>query len=132
MLSVFPIHFLALFAHFLLRIVVGFLLLHMGIQHFLYRKELKDILKLSWWPYGLFTTWTFALGEIALGTLIFVGAWTQLATLLVALMSIKMLIMRNWFDHQSIPSKSFYFLLLGATLSLTITGAGVFAFDLPL
>lgn len=132
MLSVFPIHFLALFAYFLLRIVVSFLLLNLGIQHFIHRNELKDILKLPWWPYGLFTTWMFALGEIVLGALIFVGAWTQVATLLVAVMSLKMLIVRNWFNHHTIPSKSFYFLLLGASLSLTITGAGVFAFDLPL
>jgi uncharacterized membrane protein YphA (DoxX/SURF4 family) len=132
MLSVFPIHFLALFAYFILRIVVSFLLLDMGIKHFMYRRELKDVLKLSWWPYGAFTSWVFAVGEIVLGVLIFVGAWMQLATLIVAIMSLKMLIVRNWYDHHTIPSKSFYFLLLGASLSLTITGAGVFAFDLPL
>ena len=131
MLSIFPIHFLSLFAYFILRVCIGFVLLYLGIRHFQYRNELKNILKLSWFPYGMFSTWILILGEIAFAGFIIVGAYTQLAALLVAFMCIKMLIMRNWFAHHSIPSKLFYFLLLGASLSLTITGAGVFAFDLP-
>lgn len=132
MLSIFPIHFLSLFAYFILRVIVGLILLYLGLRHAQYYQELKQVLRLSWWPFGSFTAGIFALGEIILGGLILVGAWTQLATLLTAIMCLKMLIMRNWFQHPTIPSRLFYFLLLGSTLSLTITGAGVFAFDLPL
>ncbi len=131
MLSIFPIHFLSLFAYFILRGCIGLILLYLGFKHFQFRNELKHVLQLSWWPFGTFTTITFAFFEILLGGFILLGAYTQLATLFVAIMCLKMLVMRNWFDHHSIPSKLFYFLLLGASLSLTITGAGAFAFDLP-
>jgi hypothetical protein len=47
-------------------------------------------------------------------------------------MCLKMFVMRNWFDHPSIPTKLFYVLLFAASVSLFITGAGVFAFDLPI
>lgn len=132
MLSIFPIHFLSLFAYFILRFCVGAALIYLGFIHLQYRHELKDVLRLSWWPFGTVTTYTFALSEIIIGVFILAGAYTQLATLLVFFMSLKMLVLRSWFNHHTIPSRLFYFLLLGASLSLTITGAGVFAFDLPL
>lgn len=132
MLSIFPIHFLSLFAYFILRVCVGLILLYLGGRHIKYHHELKHIMKLPWLPFGTFFAGIFACFEILLGIFILVGAGMQLATLLTAIMCFKMLIMRNWFSHHTIPSKLFYFLLLGATLSLTITGAGVFAFDLPL
>lgn len=132
MLSVFPIHFLSLFAYFILRIIVGLILVYLGIRHFSYHSELKNVLKLSWWPFGSFSTILFAISEIILGCFIVVGAYTQIATLVVALMSIKLIILRAWFDHHTIPPRLFYLLLLASTLALTITGAGVFAVDLPL
>lgn len=132
MLSVFPIHFLSLFAYFLLRLCLGLVLLYLGMTHFSYRDELQYVLRLSWWPWGKTTTLLFASGEIIFALLLLVGAWTQVAALLVAIMSVKMLLLRHWFNHHTIPSKLFYLLLCGASLSLVITGAGVFAVDLPL
>jgi len=132
MLNPFPIQFLAMFAYFLLRITIGFALLYLGVKHYKARDELKNILVLSWFPYGAFAALTFAVGEIMIGGFLIAGAYTQYAALALMVMSIKMLFMRNWFNHPSIPQKIFYFLLLGASFSLFITGAGVFAFDLPI
>lgn len=132
MLNPFPIQFLSLFAYFVLRVTVASLLVYLGFLHLKHRRELKDVLKLSRFPYGSFVAWAFPLGEIIVGLFLFAGAWTQFAALAVMAMSLKMLIMRSWFDHPAIPSKLFYFLLLGAATSLFITGAGTFAFDLPI
>ena len=132
MLSVWPIHFLSLLAYFFLRVVIGMILFYLGWKHFLYINELKHIFRLSWWPWGNLTVWLLAGGELIAATLITVGAYTQVVALLVALMSLKMFFIRNWFHHHTIPGRLFYFLLFGASLSLVITGAGFFAVDLPL
>ena len=132
MLNPFPIQFLSLFAYFLLRLFVGGILIYLGISHLKHKDELKRILILSWFPYGTMTTHLFIAGELLLGSLIVAVAYTQYAALAIMAMCFKMLIMRNWFAHPSIPPKIFYLLLFGASLSLFITGAGVIAFDLPI
>ena len=131
MLNPFPIQFLSLFAYFLLRLFVGSILIYLGISHYKHRSELKNVLTLSWFPYGTFTIYAFAIGELIIGSLLIAGAYTQYAALAVMAMSFKMLIMRGWFQHHTLPPKIFYLLLFGASLSLFITGAGAIAFDLP-
>ncbi len=132
MLNLFPIQFLALFAYLILRIFVACILIFLGAQHVRYRNELKHILQLSWFPFGTLVTTIFVVTEITLGLLIFVGAFTQIAMLLVGTMSLKMIFLRTYFHHHSIPSKIFYTLLFACSLSLFITGAGVLALDLPI
>ena len=132
MLNPFPVQFLSLFAYFLLRLFVGGILLYLGCKHFKYRRELKDVLVLSWFPYGRFTSSAFVFGEFILGILIVAGVFTQYVALCIMLMCIKMMVMRGWFAHHSLPPKSFYVLLFGSALTLFITGAGALAFDLPI
>lgn len=132
MLNPFPIQFLAMFAYFILRFVVGVIVLHLGFSHYRHRHELKDILKLSWWPWGKLSIAILVSVEIIVGSMLILGAYTQIAALVLLLMSLEFLITRNWFDHPSIPPKIFYLLLVAISLSLFITGAGVFAFDLPI
>lgn len=132
MLNPFPIQFLAMLAYLILRVTIAGILIYLGISHLKHRHELKEVFTLSWFPYGTTTAWTFALLEIILGLFIFSGAHTQYAVLVVLIMSCKMLLMRHWFNHPTIPPKIFYVLLLGASLTLFITGAGALAFDLPI
>lgn len=132
MLNPFPIQFLALLSYFILRLFLAGILLYLGINHLRHRHELKKVLKLACWPYGYFTTITFATGEIILSLLILTGAFTQYACLAIIAMSLKMIILKKYFNHFTIPPRIFYILLLGTSLTLFITGAGVFAFDLPL
>lgn len=132
MLNPFPIQWLALLAYFLLRLFIGGILIFLAINHYRYRRELQQVFVLSWFPYGRFISLAFPLGECIIACFILAGAWTQFACLALMVMSSKMIIMRNWFDHHSLPPKIFYVLLFGATVSLFITGAGLLAFDLPI
>lgn len=132
MLNPFPIQFLALFAYFILRFFVGAILIYLGFSHLRARHELKEVLRLSWWPFGKISTFLLITAELFLGTLILAGAFTQFAVLILMGLCIEMLFLRNHFNHPSIPPKIFYLLLLAASLSLFITGAGALAVDLPI
>lgn len=133
MLSVFPILFLSLLAHTILRLFVGGTLFYLGIRHLgTERVGLTLTLREHWPKLAGFTVWYLGLLELVLGALIFIGAWTQPAALLAAILALKMIVFGKRFGHPSIPQKMTWVLLLGACLSLTITGAGAFGFDLPL
>ena len=132
MLNIFPIQFLAPLAYALLRVCVGFILLRLGRRHLHNRDALAPIFSFSLFPYGRFFVWYLGLIEIGLGILFFIGLFTQVAALLAAVLSLKFIVMHRRFAHPLIPSRMFYTLLLAASLSLFITGAGIFAFDLPI
>ncbi len=131
MLNLFPIQFLALFAYFLLRVLAGTVLLYLGLLHARSFPTLKDGLSLSWWPYGRVSAGILIATELATGIMLLLGFATQLAALVLILMSLKLFILRGWLTHETIPPRPFYLLLLGIALCLFITGAGAFAFDLP-
>lgn len=132
MLNPFPIQFLALLGYFILRVVVGLSFLYLGKLHFKNRQSLYPILKLSRWPFGKIITWSLILSELVIGTLFVLGLYTQIAALLAIIMSIKMLFLRNKFISPHLPNKLTYFLFFGIGCLLFITGAGIFAFDLPI
>ena len=132
MLSVFPIQFLSMLAHLILRVCVGLILVYLGLTHWKIRQELGAVMTYSWWPLGILSAMLFAIGELIFGVMIIAGYHMQVATLFIALMSLKIILLRGLVNHPSVPSRMFYFLLFGATISLTITGAGAWAFDLPI
>lgn len=132
MLNLFPIQFLAPFAYFLLRVCVGFILIRLGVTHIRNRQVLKDIFSFGIFPYGFFFVWYLGIVEIIIGTLFLVGFLTQLAALLSMVLSLKFTVMYKRFTHPLIPSRLSYVLLFFISLSLLITGAGIFAFDLPI
>ncbi len=132
MLNPFPLQFLSLFAYFILRIIIGFVFLVLGYRHFKQRESLYSALTLSFFPYGKMTTILFILTELTIGTLFVLGLYTQIAAILTILMSAKMLFIRQRFVHDALPSRLVYLLFFGIGWSLFITGAGVFAFDLPI
>jgi uncharacterized membrane protein YphA (DoxX/SURF4 family) len=131
MLNIFPIQFLALFAYFLLRVLTGTVLLYLGLLHARSLPTLQDGLTLSWWPYGRLSALVLILTELVTATMLLVGYAAQLAALILILMSVKIFLLRGLLTHDTIPSRPFYVLLLGIALCLFITGAGAFAFDLP-
>ena len=132
MLNPFPIQFLALLAYLVLRVITGLVFFILGYRHFRARKELTQILTLPIFPFGVITTTVFILTELVVGTLFILGLYTQIAALLVIVMSLKMIVLRPIFSHVSIPSRLMYLLLFAIGCSLFITGAGAFAFDLPI
>lgn len=132
MLSIFSTQFLALFAYTILRVVVGVVLIYLGLSHVRRRAELAPRFSFSFFPFGTFFAWYLAVVELVAGTLFILGLYTQIGALLSFLLSLKFIMMHKKFGGTHVPGRLFYVLLLGASLSLFITGAGFFAFDLPI
>ena len=76
--------------------------------------------------------WLSALIMATIAALLFVGAWTQVIAILGAIITLKCLIGVRWFPTLVPFSASTSVLLFCMCLSLVVTGAGAFAFDLPL
>lgn len=132
MLNIFPIQFLALFAYTILRVAVGLILIYLSISHTRQRDELSTRFSFSFFPFGRFFVWYLALVELIVGVLFVLGLYTQIAALISFFLALKFIIMYRKFGGPGVPSRVFYVLLLAASLSLFITGAGFLAFDLPL
>lgn len=132
MLNPFPIQFLALFAYFILRLCVGALLVHLGLRHL---QNQKAIIASTRWPLLLnqsFPITVLIVAELIFGIMFIAGWYTQYAALATLVLCFTMIVSRHRFTHPAIPERMFYVLLGAAALSLFITGAGVFAFDLPI
>lgn len=132
MLNPFPILYLAPIALLALRISVAVFLVYGALQHVQYREELGRTFSMSWFPYGGPVAVAFPLAELIIAGLLFLGLHVQYAMLVLMAMSLKIFIVRPWFAHPSIPERSTYFLLFFIALTLFVSGAGAFAFDLPL
>lgn len=126
MLNPFPIQFLSLFAYFILRVGLGYLLVRLGVRHIKNRTDLIPHFSYS----GVF--WLVAVSEVVLGTLYIVGFSLQYTALATILLSLYMFIRNKKSLHARIPGREFWTLVSLASLSLFITGAGILAFDLPI
>ncbi len=131
MLNPFPIQFLALFAYAILRICIGFILVRFGIRHlnFTHSNPVTSTALTGWQRLAFGSVATI---ELVLGLTFIVGFLTQIAALgTLALIAVVGLFTPTRL-RRHLPDRSFCLLLGAAALSLFITGAGVFAFDLPL
>ena len=132
MLNPIPTQFLALFAYFILRICVGLCLFYLGASHYRHRRELTAAVRLPLLPRGRITVWWLIFLELVLSVMLVLGFYTQIAAIILMALSAEFFIFRRWSRTRRLPPRLFYALLFGAAFSLFITGAGVFAFDLPL
>jgi len=132
MLNLFPILWLTPFGHFILRTVVGGILLALAILHIRQFRTFAPKLRLPVIHNGYITLTTFIIVEIVVSVLFILGIWTQLAALLTLSLSLKTLMWHKRFPEGSVYSKSTYLLIFAASLSLLVTGAGPFGYDLPL
>ncbi len=132
MLNPFPIQFLALFAYTLVRMFLGIVLLNLGITHVRKRKEVSQSFRLPLLPKSPFMVTFFGLCEILLGTLYILGFSTQYAALGTIFISILVLFVYRRIASPHIPQKLSWGFILICACSLFITGAGIFAYDLPL
>ncbi len=132
MLNLFPIQFLALLAYAILRVFAGLILLALGIRHLKGRSLFAEQFSAAGFPFGWFFAWYVGFFEILIGTLFVLGLATQIAALLSILLSLKFLYLRGKMATMLIPERIFWVILIGVSLSLFITGAGAFAFDLPI
>jgi hypothetical protein len=114
MLSLFPeLLFLAPFAAFVIRVVAGFTIGLIAYRHVFTPKTPARVLGII---------------EGVTAILLVAGGYTQAAALVGAILIAIALIIPS---YRALP-RSTLALLLIMTLSLVITGAGPFAFDLPL
>jgi hypothetical protein len=72
------------------------------------------------------------MAELLLGMFLLFGAFTQYMALMLLLYTVIMSVLRQLLPHPSHPSSTTLLLLASAGCSLFITGAGVFAVDLPI
>lgn len=97
----------------------------------LLRFSLAVVLGYGAWKHLSFASWNIrVLGivEIVLAGLVLVGAWVQPAALAAVVVSLAWAL---WRPSRSMPLSTILLALVIA-LSLVVTGAGAFAFDLPL
>ncbi len=110
--------YLEILAPFVLRIVAGTFFLYLMLRHFQMRKSSGGAL-----PLGLL--------ELLIGAALVAGAYVQGAALLGVLLSFATFLRRSSPLFGSLP-RSTHILLIAVCLSLLVTGAGAFAFDLRL
>ena len=116
-----------MFGYFILRIVLGWLLFWQGynlIYQARYNTEIPTPPKWMFWSVGIF--------EIIIGIQFLLGFLTQAAALATIVFAIVLLIVPQAKIRQHLPDTSFWLLVIGVCLCLFITGAGVFAYDLPI
>ena len=123
----------ALLAPFLLRVVLGLIFLDVGMLKFRSEKGrwLATFEALGIRPADFFVP-VYGFLQIAGGLMLLLGLWTQVAALaFVIFTGIELYI--EWAEGDVLKRDlTFYLLVFVISLSLLLTGAGAYAFDIPL
>ena len=123
----------SLLGPFVLRVVLGLIFIDLGILKFRGEKArwLASFETLNIHPADLMLA-IYALLQIVGGVFLIAGFWTQVAALVLAVFSgIELGI--EWRAREVLKRDLvFYLLLFVISVSLLFTGAGAFAFDIPL
>lgn len=118
---------------FILRLVLAFIVLDLGFLKFGKEKSrwLASLEALHLKPADIWLK-ILALIDVVGGIMLLVGWYTQIAALaFVLLFGIEFYI--EWKDGSILRRDlTFYFLVLAIAISLLLTGAGAYAFDIPL
>lgn len=123
----------SLIAPFILRVVAGFVFVNLGALAFKNEKE-RWIISLATLqiPNPRITLKILSAIEILGGAMLILGFYTQIAALVLAILTFA----ESYVEHKdsTILKRNFvfYLMLLTILLSLLFSGAGAFAFDLPL
>jgi uncharacterized membrane protein YphA (DoxX/SURF4 family) len=135
MINPFQTTYLAIVAYAVLRVFLGLILMRLGYLH-LTRDAGKTTAGLR---LALPTFSRAASGlavylgiiEIVIGAMFTAGLYTQIAAIAGVFYALKMLWCHKHL-REVLPSPSFYVLMIGVSITLFITGAGILAFDIPL
>ena len=132
MLSLFPqILFLAPLGLTLLRLAAGLTFLSLAYFHGARSRELAAI-RFPVVGKGAWIIWVAVIFEMLIGVGLVMGIYTQLAALLGTVAAVKLLIWRRSYPQFFTLTRDTSALLLAICLTLIVSGAGAFAFDLPL
>ncbi len=122
-----------LLSPFILRVVVGFIFVNLGLLAFKGEKE-RWIVSLATLniPNPKIAVKIFGAIEFVGGVMFLLGYYTQIAALVLALLTFAEAYVE--YKDPTILKRNFvfYVLILAITLSLLFSGAGAFAIDLPL
>ena len=134
MLNAFPVLLdYSLFAPFILRIVAGMIFIDLGLVTFKTERQrwIASLTALRI-PKPQMALKILGLIEIIGGIMLVLGFYTQVAALILAILTWSEAYIE--YKDPAILKRSlvFYSMLLAITLSLLLTGAGAFAIDLPL
>lgn len=123
----------SLLAPLILRLVVGLIFIDLGVLKFRSEKErwLASFDALHLRPADLFVN-LYGFLQVAGGILLVVGLWTQLAALAFVIFTGIELYIEMTAREVLKRDLVFYLLVFTISLSLLFTGAGAFAFDIPL
>jgi len=132
--NIFPDLFsFSLIAPLILRVVLGFIFLNLGYLKLGKEKNgwINSLNVLGIKPAAFFVV-VLGIIEVLGGLLLLAGAYTQLAALILAVVSISELLIE--YKEESILRRdmAFYLLLSIICISLILTGAGLYAIDIPL
>jgi len=132
--NIFPELFtFTIIAPLILRVVAGFIFLNLGSLKLGKEKAgwISSLNILGLRPAGFFNG-LLGVIEILGGLMLIAGAYTQLAALILAVVSISELLIE--YKEESILKRDFVFYLLLTTIciSLLLTGAGFYAVDVPI
>lgn len=123
----------SLLAPFLLRVLAGFVFINLGAMAFKNEKERWAIsLSTLRIPNPKLAVKILGIIEIAGGIMFLIGFYTQIAALILALLTFSEAYVE--YKDPAILKRNFvfYIMLLVIMLSLLLSGAGAFAVDLPL
>jgi len=133
MLNPFPQQLMfSFFAPTLLRVATACFFLYLASQHAKYHNEAAGEISVLDRNTARTAVWIYAAIECAVAVLLVIGLETQLAALIGLIICLKMLILKRNLHHLTPLSHVTYALLAVVCASLMMTGAGAFAFDLPL
>lgn len=132
--NIFPELFaFSLIAPLILRVVLGFIFLNLGSLKLGREKKgwINSLNALNIKPAEYFAI-LLGVIEILGGLLLIVGAYTQITAIILGIIALSELFIE--YEEESILKRDFVFYLLLATIciSLILTGAGLFAIDIPI
>lgn len=134
MLNLFPgLLSYAMLGPFILRLVLGLIVIDLGFLKFKGERKrwLTTFEAMHLRPAELFVT-LYALVQIAGGLLLLIGLWTQGVAIVFAILTFSELYV-EWSSATLMKRDfTFYLLMFVISLSLVFTGAGAYAFDIPL
>ncbi len=132
MLNTFPdLLSLGFFAPTLLRVAVALAFLFGAYIQYQRINELSQI-RFPIIGWGARWIWLSIIAHAAIGLMLLFGYYTQIAAILGALGSIKGLVYAKKYPRVFALCRLDYLFVLVICLSLLVSGAGAFAFDLPL
>lgn len=132
MLNPFPdLLILGFFAPTIVRVAAAAVFLYAGYLHWQQRDAIAGI-SFPIIGRGAWIVWFSIVFHIVVGAMLFFGYYTQIAAILGAIGAFKGLLFAGSYKEVFAYSRLTYVLLIAICLSLLLSGAGAFAFDLPL